>query len=208
MKNAIVNGTNKPLLKNHTLLVIDMETALSDRGRPSPPRPFRDLKPLRSLISTAAKLEIPTFFFFLKESHVVMPALVLAAGQKSRIIKKNGFSAFWDTDLKDTLLDAGASTLIISGFNSSQCVRLTARSARKEGFDIISAQEVLYTNTPDAPYAASLLHFFKHNIPVPDSCEEYYQLECARFFSSAHELETELRARAAKQSAFWPYGCK
>jgi len=188
-----------PVLKKHALLVIDMEMRPADSRSPLQQSTFRDLQALHSLIRAVKELQVPIFFFHYMRDNVIIPSLLQAAEPAGEIIRKYDFDAFACTGLVHKLRASGTTTLIVSGFDAEVCVKYTAQTAKRAGFDLLSARDVLFTPIPETEQHASIRYLYENGIPAPDSGEEYYRAECARFFTMTQELEGELRTRAKRQ---------
>ncbi|HUF11178.1 MAG TPA: isochorismatase family cysteine hydrolase [Rhodothermales bacterium] len=60
-----------------------------------------------------------------------------------RMLTKRRFSAFYETSLDVTLLQSGASTLILAGITTAWCVRSTAVDAYQRDYDVILAADCM-----------------------------------------------------------------
>lgn len=60
------------------------------------------------------------------------------------VIDKSYASAFYGTDLKTRLVQAGADSVIIVGNSTSGCVRATAVDAKQHGFGVVLPQECIF----------------------------------------------------------------
>ena len=71
------------------------------------------------------------------------------------VINKRVASAFFDSSLRQTLVDLGVDTTFVCGFTTSGCVRATAVDALQSNFRLIVVRDACGDRDPDA-HAANL----------------------------------------------------
>ena len=68
---------------------------------------------------------------------------------QDKVIKKNRFSAFFKTNLEDTLKELNVKKVVIVGTKTNCCVRATAIDAQMRDYDTFIASDCVSTNTDE-----------------------------------------------------------
>lgn len=93
-----------------------------------------------------------------------------------KIIKKNRYSAFYNTELEEFLKKKGIEQIIITGVMTHLCCETTARDAFMRGFDVFFVTDATATNSDE--FHQATIRAISHGFGVCKSTEEI--LECLK----------------------------
>lgn len=83
-------------------------------------------------------------------------------GADETVIHKTRWSAFYNTDLERVLREGGYDTLILSGFLTHACIRVTALDAYQRDYGVIIARDCV--DTYDAPHEQITLDYLSRHV--------------------------------------------
>ena len=84
---------------------------------------------------------VPALNVLQPESEWVKVDPRVAPGDGETVIEKQWASGFFDTDLKQRLIEAGADSIVIGGLTTSGCVRATAVDGLQNDYRVVIAKE-------------------------------------------------------------------
>lgn len=145
---------------NPALIIVDMLKGNFSEKITGEKEEEKIIKPLRDFIKICRDKEIPIIFAcdsFLKEDFIfkgrmkphairgtrdTMPLEELEPHEKDTILEKRRFSAFFKTDLDQTLRTWGIDTVLVTGVNTHFCVIATALDAVCHDFYTIIIEDL------------------------------------------------------------------
>lgn len=97
------------------------------------------------VLKFAQRDDIPVFVLEYAGKGPTIPILKNEADKAPRVkyIAKPGDDGFEDTGLAEQLRDYGVENLLLMGINASACVKFTAESALKNGFNILTSKQLI-----------------------------------------------------------------
>ncbi|WP_139651204.1 cysteine hydrolase family protein [Raoultibacter phocaeensis] len=108
-----------------------------------------------------------------KPDSLGFPAAVAPKGD-DRVVVKPRFSAFFGTDLDETLRSAGITTVVLIGTTTPNCIRTTCYDALSLNYNVVIIEDCTSSRTPEVQAAniEDMAHIGAQVIDVDTFCTE------------------------------------
>jgi nicotinamidase-related amidase len=169
-------------MKRPVLIVIDMLNDFLDRWEPEPRhRLVQSINELTSLMRSIShpviwirqefepdlrdafpEMKAKAIHITIKGTEGCRIASELAVAEQDKVIVKKRYSAFFGTDLDQTLAELAPDAVILAGINTHACIRTTAIDAYQRDWPVVLASDCI--DSYDAEHHVISMQYMKDKI--------------------------------------------